>query len=70
MVKLKPITKSLILTISAILINFIAYLSFRGIIFKEFNALQSLAFMGWASVLDFIVIFIVSFLIFKFFDGR
>jgi len=66
--KLKPSIKSLILSILVVLINFGAYLSFRLFGFQEFNIGETLLFTAYISVIDFIVIYLVSYALFKLLD--
>lgn len=67
--KLKPSVKSLILSILVVVINFAAYLSFRLFGFQEFNIFETLIFTGYISILDFTLVFIVSFIFFKFIEN-
>lgn len=67
--KLKPLTKSLILSTLVVIINFVAYLTFRLFGFQEFNIFETLLFTGYISILDFTLIFITSFIFFKFVEN-
>ena len=69
MVKLKPSIKSLILSTLVVIINFAAYLTFRLFGFQEFNIFETLLFTGYVSILDFTLVFIASFIFFKFVEN-
>ena len=62
---LKDFQKSLILSTLVVVVNFIAYLTYRLFFFKEISLFESLGFTVWVSVLDFTIVFGVSFLLFK-----
>lgn len=61
---MKKITKSLVLSIIVFIVNFIAYLTFRLFFFKTLSISESLGYTIWVSILDFIIIFIVSYYLF------
>ena len=65
MPKLKSTTKSLILSSIVVVINFLAYFSFRLVGFGKVSLLETLAFTGYISVLDFVAVFIASLIFFK-----
>ncbi len=61
----KPSTKSLILSLLAVLINFLTYFTFRLFFFKEVPILEGISFTIYESVWHFIIIGGVSYLMFK-----
>ncbi len=66
--KLKPSQKSLILSFAVVIINFIAYFTFRLFGFQELNIFETLAFTVYISIIDFTVIYFVSLMLFKYFN--
>ena len=65
MKKLTSVKKSFILSSIVVIINFLAYGSFRLFGFGGVTIFETLAFTAYISVLDFIVIFVVSLILFK-----
>ncbi len=63
MAKIKPLTISLILGVAIIIINFIAYLSFRFFIAQEAAFLEGLGFTLWDTFLELIVVMPISYIL-------
>ena len=58
-------TKSFILATAVVIINFLAYITFRFQFFGELNIGESLVFTVWISVIDFVLVFGISWLLFN-----
>lgn len=67
MAKLKALTKSLIIGILIVIINFATYVSFRFFITKDAPFLEGLIFTAYESIVHFLIVVPVSFLLFKIF---
>ncbi len=65
MAKLKPSIKSLILAGLVVVINFLSYLTFRFIFFDGVGFFESIGYTLWVSVWDFLIVYTVSFIIFR-----
>jgi len=65
--KLKPITKSLIIGILIVIVNFVTYVSFRFFVTQNAPFLEGLIFTAYESVVHFLIVVPVSFLLFKIF---
>ena len=65
MKRLKPATKSLIIALLIIFINFGAYLSFRFFVSQEVNILEGLKFTAYDTILELVIITPISFIFFK-----
>jgi len=63
--KLKPITKSLIIGILIIIVNFATYVSFRFFITKNAPFIEGLIFTAYESIIHFLIVVPVSFVLFK-----
>lgn len=63
---LKPTTKSLILSTSTVFINFLTYYLFQLIFIERATINLSIGFTAFVSVIEFILVFIISLLLFKF----
>jgi len=63
--KLKPITKSLIIGILIIIINFATYVSFRYFVTQDAPFLEGLIFTTYESIIHFLIVVPVSFVLFK-----
>jgi len=62
---MKASTKSLILASLVVIINFIAYFSFRLFFFQEVSFAQTFGYTIWVSVLDFAIVYLVTLFLFK-----
>lgn len=63
--KKKPLIKSFVLSVLVVLINFIAYFTYRLIGFGDVTLIESLGYTFYVSIMDFTSVFIVSYLFFR-----
>lgn len=61
----RPIIKSLILGIATVFINFGTHYSFESLFFNRANVNISLVFTTYVSIIEFIIIFFISWILFK-----
>jgi len=65
MAKLKASTKSLIIGLLIVIVNFVTYVSFRFFVTKDAPFLEGLIFTAYESIVHFIVVVPISYLLFK-----
>lgn len=63
--KLKASSKSLIIGLLIVIVNFLTYVSFRFFVTQEAPFLEGLIFTAYESVVHFIIVVPVSFVLFK-----